>query len=77
MARHQHDPMTDRRRHDAGRWLGLGGGIALLLAVLVVLFAWQRATDERRKSQDVKARVAAEMKRIEAEARRMEREAAQ
>ena len=58
------------------RWLGIGGGIALLLAALAALLAWQRATDDRRAAEDVKARVSAEMNRIEAEAARMERDAA-
>ncbi|MDT8759486.1 hypothetical protein MZO42_12340 [Sphingomonas psychrotolerans] len=57
------------------RWLGVGGGVALLLAALAVLLAWQRAAEERRAERDVKARVEAEMKRIEAEAQRIEREA--
>ena len=59
----------------AARWLGIGGAIALMLAVLAVLLAWQHASDERRSAEDVKARVAAEMNRIEAEAARIEREA--
>jgi hypothetical protein len=59
----------------SGRWLGIGGGVALILAVLAVLLAWQHASDERRSAEDVKARVAAEMNRIEAEAARIEREA--
>lgn len=61
---------------DRGRWLGVGGAIALALAVLAALLAWQHASDERRSAEDVKARVAAEMNRIEAEAARIEREAA-
>jgi hypothetical protein len=68
---------TRSGRSDAGRWLSVGGGIALLLALFAVFLAWQRATDDRRSAEDVKARVAAEMNRIEAEANRMEREAAQ
>lgn len=63
-------------RASATRWLGLGGGVALVLVLLAVLLAWQHASDERRSAEDVKARVAAEMNRIEAEAARMEREAA-
>lgn len=59
----------------AVRWLGIGGGVALVLALATVLLAWQRVSDERRSAEDVKARVAAEMNRIEAEAARMEREA--
>jgi hypothetical protein len=59
------------------RWLSLGAGTALLLALLALVLAWRHATDERRAAEDVKARVAAEMNRIEAEAKRMEREAAQ
>jgi hypothetical protein len=68
---------TNQPRSNAGalRWLGIGGGVALVLAVLAVLLAWQRAIDERRSAEDVKARVSAEMNRIEAEAARMEREA--
>ena len=62
-------------RQGAIRWLGVGGGVALLLAALAVLLAWQRAAEERRAERDVKARVEAEMKRIEAEAQRIEREA--
>ena len=72
------DPLSARDvrvDHKAHRWLGLGGAAALVLAVLALLLAWQRATDERRAAQDVKARVAAEMDRIEAEANRIEREA--
>jgi len=57
------------------RWLSMGGGVALVLAALAVLLAWQHASDERRSAEDVKARVAAEMNRIEAEAARIEREA--
>ncbi|WBY09694.1 hypothetical protein PIB19_10660 [Sphingomonas sp. 7/4-4] len=67
-------PKSDR---DPSRWLGIGGGVALVLAVLAVLLAWQHASDERRSAEDVKARVAAEMNRIEAEAARIEREAGQ
>ena len=65
-------------RSDAGtlRWLGIGGGVALVLAALAALLAWQRASDDRRAARDVKARVAAEMNRIEAEAARIERDAA-
>lgn len=59
----------------AVRWLGIGGGVALVLALATVLLAWQRVSDERRSAEDVKARVAAEMNRIESEAARMEREA--
>jgi RNA 3'-terminal phosphate cyclase len=62
-------------RRDPGRWLGIGGGIALVLAALAALLAWQHASDERRSAEDVQARVAAEMNRIEAEAARIEREA--
>jgi|GEM_PF-3721660 len=77
MASKQHDrrataPGTGER---TARWLGIGGGAALLLAALAVLLAWQHATDERRAAGDVKARVEAEMNRIEAEAQRIEREA--
>jgi hypothetical protein len=57
------------------RWLGIGGGVALVLALAMVILAWQHASDERRSAEDVKARVAAEMNRIESEAARMEREA--
>jgi len=57
------------------RWLGIGGGVALALALLAMLVAWRHASDERRAAEDVKARVAAEMNRIEAEAQRIEREA--
>ncbi len=64
-----------RDAEDALRWLGIGGAVALVLAVLAVLLAWQRASDERRAAHDVKARVEAEMNRIEAEAQRIEREA--
>lgn len=59
------------------RWLGIGGGIALALAALAVVLAWQHATRDRYAAEDVKARVAAEMNRIEAEANRIERNAAQ
>jgi hypothetical protein len=59
------------------RWLRIAGIATLVLALLVVLYAWQRAADERRRSEDVSARVAAEMNRIEAEAKRIERESAQ
>ena len=70
------DRQTGRDPGDANvRWLGIGGGVALVLAALALLLAWQRASDERRAAQDVKARVAAEMNRIEAEAQRIEREA--
>lgn len=62
-------------KDDATRWLGIGGAAALVLALLAVLLAWQRASDERRAAGDVKARVEAEMNRIEAEAQRIEREA--
>jgi len=64
------------RRDPGVRWLDIGGGVALTLAALAVLLAWQHASDERGSAEDVKARVAAEMNRIEAEAARMEREAA-
>lgn len=70
-------PGPAQAKDRAGRWLGAGAAAALMLALLFVLLAWDRATDERRASEDVQARVAAEMKRIEAEAQRMEREAAQ
>lgn len=59
----------------ASRWLGIGGAASLVLALLAALLAWQRASDERRAAEDVRARVAAEMNRIEAEAQRIEREA--
>ena len=59
------------------RWLGVGAGFVLVLAALVAALGWQRAVDERRKAEDVGARVSAEMNRIEAEAKRMEREAGQ
>lgn len=58
------------------RWLGVGAVAALVLALAFVFLAWSRAADERRASEDVEARVSAEMNRIEAEARRIEREAA-
>ena len=64
------------RGDSAYRWLGIGGAAALVLALLFVFLAWNRAADERRASQDVEARVAAEMNRIEAEAQRIERDAA-
>jgi hypothetical protein len=78
MASKRHDRQTvpDDSGRGAARWLRLGGFAALLLAALAVLMAWQRAQDDRHASEDVKARVAAEMNRIEAEARRIEREAA-
>jgi hypothetical protein len=76
MAPEPHQKQTLRRDPEGNiRWLGLGGGIALVLAALAVLLAWQRAADERHAAQDVKARVEAEMNRIEAEAQRIEREA--
>lgn len=77
MALKSDDKQTERRDPGEGavRWLGVGGGIALVLAVLAVLLAWQRASEERRSAEDVQARVAAEMNRIEAEAARIEREA--
>jgi type VI protein secretion system component VasK len=77
MALEPKDKQTARRDPGEGavRWLGVGGGVALVLAVLAALLAWQQAYDERRSAEDVKARVAAEMNRIEAEASRMEREA--
>jgi type VI protein secretion system component VasK len=59
----------------ASRWLIVGGCVAIVLALLFVLLAWQRAIDERKAAEDVGARVAAEMNRIEAEAQRIEREA--
>ena len=59
----------------AVRWLGIGGSVALVLALAMILLAWRHASDERRSAEVVKARVAAEMNRIEAEAARMEREA--
>lgn len=72
----QHDkPGPGRDGQGALRWLEIGGGVSLVLAVLALLLAWQRASDERRASRDVKARVEAEMNRIEAEAQRLEREA--
>lgn len=77
MALKPDDKQTARRDPGEGavRWLGIGGGVALVLAVLAALLAWQHASDERRSAEDVKARVAAEMNRIEAEAARIEREA--
>ena len=57
-------------------WLRIGAGVALLLAVLMVVLAFHHANEERRAQRDIKARVQAEMQRIEAEAKRMEREAA-
>ncbi|TGX50126.1 hypothetical protein E5A73_17020 [Sphingomonas gei] len=76
MAPQQPDKQPPRRDgQGAIRWLGIGGGISLVLAVLAALLAWQRASDEHRAAHDVKARVEAEMNRIEAEARRIEREA--
>jgi type VI protein secretion system component VasK len=56
-------------------WLRIGAGVALLLAVLMVVLAFHHANEERRAQRDIKARVQAEMQRIEAEAKRMEREA--
>jgi hypothetical protein len=61
----------------AVRWLRIGGGVALVLALVMVLLAWHRASEGRQSAEDIKARVAAEMNRIEAEAARMERNAAQ
>jgi hypothetical protein len=76
MAPEPHDEQTPRRDPEGNiRWLGLGGGVALVLAALAILLAWQRATDERDAARDVRARVEAEMNRIEAEAQRIEREA--
>jgi hypothetical protein len=77
MTSRQQDKPPARPDSSAGatRWLGIGGAIALILAVLAALLAWQHASDERRSAEDVKARVAAEMNRIEAEAARIEREA--
>jgi hypothetical protein len=60
----------------AVRWLRIGG-VALVLALVMVLLAWHRASEGRQSAEDIKARVAAEMNRIEAEAARMERNAAQ
>lgn len=79
MTSRQQDKPPVRPDSNAGatRWLGIGGGAALVLAVLAALLAWQHASDERRSAEDVKARVAAEMNRIEAEAARIEREAGQ
>jgi type VI protein secretion system component VasK len=57
------------------RWLRIGAGVALLLAVLMVVLAFHHASEERRAQRDIKARVQAEMHRIEAEAKRMERDA--
>lgn len=59
----------------AARWLSVGGSVALILALAMVVLAWRHASDERHSAEDVKERVAAEMNRIEAEAARMEREA--
>ena len=73
--RNEASAATPDARGGTGRWLGIGGAVALVLALLAALLALQRATDERRASEDVKARVAAEMNRIEAEAQRIEREA--
>ncbi|ATY32338.1 hypothetical protein [Sphingomonas psychrotolerans] len=73
--RHDKKAVPDDPGPGATRWLGIGGFAALLLAALATLLALQRANDDRRASEDVKARVAAEMNRIEAEARRIEREA--
>jgi len=76
MALEPHDKQIPRRDPEGNvRWLSIGGGTALVLAVLAVLLAWQRAADERDAARDVKARVEAEMNRIEAEAQRIEREA--
>jgi hypothetical protein len=77
MALESQDRQPPRRDPGEGavRWLGIGGGVALVLAALALLLAWQRASDERRAARDVKARVEAEMNRIEAEAQRIEREA--
>lgn len=72
---HSGDPSPDSGDR-AYRWLAIGGGAALLLALFFAFLAWNRAADERRASEDVEARVAAEMNRIEAEAQRIEREAA-
>jgi type VI protein secretion system component VasK len=73
------DQQKQAVRRDPGegalRWLGIGGAAAIVLALLAILLAWQRASDERRAAEDVRARVAAEMNRIEAEAQRIEREA--
>ncbi|KRC81412.1 hypothetical protein [Sphingomonas sp. Root241] len=70
-----HAPRDPNR--GALRWLGIGGGIALALAAIATMLAWQRASHDRYAAEDVKARVAAEMNRIEAEANRIEREAGQ
>jgi hypothetical protein len=76
MALEPHDKQAPRHDPEGHiRWLGIGGGFMLALAALALLLAWQRAADERRAAQDVKARVEAEMNRIEAEAQRIEREA--
>jgi hypothetical protein len=58
------------------RWLQIAGIATLLLAVLMVVFAFQRHAEDRRKRDDIGARAAEIMNRIEAEAARIEREAA-
>lgn len=57
------------------RWLGIGAGVAFALALVMLVWAWRHASHDRLSSEDVKARVEAEMNRIEAEARRIEQEA--
>ena len=76
MTQPEHPSHSPDRRDSAYRWFGIGAAAALALALLFVFLAWNRAADERRASEDVEARVSAEMNRIEAEAQRIEREAA-
>ena len=55
-----------------GRWLQLGTAITALLLLIVLALAWNSAVEDRRRANDIGARVSEQMNRIEAEAARIE-----
>ena len=59
------------------RWLQIAGIAVLVLAALVLAFAWHRASEDKRYREDIGVRAQAMMNQLEAEAARMENASAQ
>jgi type VI protein secretion system component VasK len=59
------------------RWLQIAGIAVLVLAALVLAYAWHRTSENRRQREDIGVRAQEMMNQIEAEAARMENATAQ